>query len=84
MLYIKYKATPERGEHTERGWHLGTGNLSYIQGYPVSDVESVQADGDELDYVLRRFENLCRTRDVSLRVVRWYGELAQFIVGNLT
>ena len=84
MLYIKYKATPERGKHTERGWHLGTGNLPYIQGYPVSDVESVQADGDELDYVLRRFENLCRTCDVSLRVVYWYGDTAQFIVGNLT
>lgn len=97
MLYIKYKASEFRGQHNERGWHIGTGRLHRIEGYPATDVESVQADGDELDYIARRWPNLLVRRAVdkkivsvgtlrpinSDRVMTWRGETAQYIVSNL-
>ena len=41
----------------------------------------IQADGDELSYILDKFHSIRWTRDT--KVIRWYGEDARFILGNL-
>lgn len=81
MMYIVYKhpGTPvlkERAE--ERTWHVGQ-QPEPLQNEILSIVE-VQADCDELEYILNRFTNLPRS---TQRVQRWYGDMARFIVGNL-
>lgn len=43
-------------------------------------VEVVQADGDELDYIRKRFNNI---PDCNKPVVAWYGDIAKFIACNL-
>lgn len=40
----------------------------------------VQADGEELDYILARFKNFPSC--VSGSTMSWYGDMAKFIIGN--
>lgn len=47
---------------------------------PVESVVSVQADCDELDFVLSNVSGILRCK---ARVQTWYGDDAKFIVKNL-
>jgi len=63
--------------HThESVWHQGE-KLEHVNAH---DVRLVQADGDELRIILQQFHNLPTTGE---RIIRWYGDDAKFIVGNL-
>lgn len=42
-------------------------------------IEYLQADGDELDFIKTRFQNL----PISHRICIWKGGIAQFIYDNL-
>jgi len=64
---------------TRRSWHVGQGNP--VGYYEVEDVEEVQADGDELDHIQNMFlKTMCK---FILTVVRWFGDHAKLIMGNL-
>ena len=72
MLYFISKAG------TEREWHVG-------QKIPaiVSDVVEVQADGDELKFILDNFYNIPALRPEAAPVQLWKGEFARFIYDNM-
>jgi hypothetical protein len=61
-------------------WHVGenANNLRQL----AEDCYKVQADGDELDEILRRCGATIPV-SATTRVIRWYGDHAKFIVGNL-
>ena len=65
---------------SERQWHIGGGSLR--NAIVVEHVQSIQADGDELAAIRSKFGDTIPT-SFGERVVRWYGETALFIVGNL-
>jgi hypothetical protein len=74
MLYIVME------DARSHAWHVG-------ERWPVRDEEAVhvtmiQADGDELDLILRFFKNLPWRE--NRRVLRWPGDLARFIAFNMT
>jgi len=48
----------------------------------VHDIVSVQAEGDSLEYILIRFNNLPSC--VSEEKMIWFGDIAKFIIGNWT
>ncbi|MDO7847594.1 hypothetical protein Q5H92_14585 [Hymenobacter sp. M29] len=56
-------------------------------GNAVKELISVQADGQELEYIKQAFTNLPMRvgspQTPGGLVVTWYGELAKFIVSNL-
>lgn len=89
MLYID---TEYNGNFKEQKWHVG--EPVPIMALQVRYVIEVQADGDELDYLMRRFPFVVNNmpkemspdniRWVPSKVVRWYGDQARFIIGNLT
>jgi len=60
-------------------WHVGSPKpLSYED---ITSVEYIQADGHELDLIKNTFDNtLIMPHKV---VVRWYGDIAKTIIGNL-
>jgi hypothetical protein len=75
MLYI---TTSILGVTKQYRWYVG-------QKVPIPHeclpyVSEVQADSHELDRIEHHFSNLpfCKSR-----VIRWYGDHARFIVGNL-
>ena len=43
-------------------------------------IDSILIDGNELEYVRRHFSNL---PSVNNYVIKYYGEVARFIVGNI-
>ena len=81
-LYISY-ASRDREYHVQdfdpaRGCKAET---KYAIRGTARGVESVQADGDELEYIMKNFAGIPTC--VNNRVVSWYGDHAKFIVGNL-
>jgi hypothetical protein len=67
-------------------WHVG---YSLPRISPL-DIEFIQADGDELDYVVRLFTPIrdgvsrpCTIPVPRQRVVRWYGDIARTIYANI-
>ena len=47
-------------------------------------IDSILIDGDELEYVKTHFSNLPSVSTASNNyVVKYYGEMARFIVGNI-
>lgn len=61
-------------------------NVQWHVGEPIPEVDilrvvAVNADGDELQYIISRFPNLpyCNHRGL----VQWFGDHAKFIVANL-
>lgn len=74
-LYIKFKTGTTNGvEH-----HVG--NVKKPREiYGNRPVSEIQADGDELEYIQKHFTNLPMAN--LSRVVRWKGDLAQFIYDN--
>jgi hypothetical protein len=65
----------DTGHHYQ--WHVGK---TKPKRQTVSNVQMVQADGDELNYIHMYFSNIPFT---GKPVVRWHGDLAKFIVENL-
>lgn len=73
MLYI----VDTRGR--EIIWHVGK-PLPVIHDI-LSNIVSVQADGDELEHVRDTISGIPDRKDA--RVVSWFGDHARFIAGNL-
>lgn len=69
-MYITFK------NGRERLWHIGSPTPTTDQ-----EVVEVQADGDELEYVINRFKNI--PYPSHQRVVKWHGDLAKLIANNL-
>jgi hypothetical protein len=68
----------ESGRSVE--WHVGESNP--IEWDKTVFVETVQADGHELEHIKALFGPTLPT--AKGRVVRWFGDDAKTIVGNLT
>lgn len=76
MLYVVVQQ-PESGETACYNAHKGAGRFpSSVAIHTVM----VQADGHELSAIEEQFYNVPMHEG---RVVRWFGETAKFIVGNL-
>ena len=79
MLYIvgtEIVGTTKRA--VELGWHIG----EPVPPLAGIDVTEIQADSDELVYLVSLFTNLphaCGKR----YSVRWFGDMAKFIAHNL-
>lgn len=72
MLYIDI--TKKQNQTTvSKSWHVGNPAI-YVSSH--QDVESVQADGHELQKILRMCKNI-PTTDASVMV--WFGDHAKFI-----
>ena len=77
MLYIIARDR-EEGNLQGYRWCVGT---SKLVDSTTHIIESVQASGEELEYVYENFVNIPRHK--SNDVVKWYGDFACFIVDNL-
>ena len=77
MLYF----INERG--VDKTWHVGSSKpkLEHPGSPYVGKCVEVQADGDELEYILALFRN--RPVKSAARILVWKGELAQFIYDNI-
>jgi hypothetical protein len=64
-------------------WNVGEESPFKTNHDQAQFVTHVQADGDELMHVAIRFMNLPFTVNTTNSVVRWYGDHAKFIAGNL-
>jgi len=73
MLYIDMD-----GRKTIK-WHVGTETPTGA----ARDVVSIQADGDELEYISDKFGLVAAPPPKGQKVVIYYGEQARFIIGNL-
>lgn len=78
MLYVEYKTAT--GEKRTLEWHVGT-KFSPDQVCLFSQVVLVQADGDELAYILDAFKSIPYHR--TARVQKWRGDFANFIADNM-
>lgn len=82
MLYVELK------DNAHISWHIGEKppkeilESSSIFTITVDDVVMIQADNDELDYIIDKF-GVAAMRPKNSNVVKWYGDIAKFIVGNL-
>lgn len=77
-------------------WHVGQANPVKLLDFDTHAVKEVQADGDELLYLWNRFSFVREGRSIDTRtkgttswtamprVIRYFGDDAKFIVGNLT
>lgn len=63
-------------------WHVGEKNP--VPYEKVIAVTEVQADGDELEHIEDMFQLNKQIPIPRRRVVRWFGDHAKLIVGNLT
>ena len=64
--------------HVNTEWHIYEYML--ISSEDLPHIRSIQADGDELEYILRKFENIPHN---DARIQVWYGEWAIYIAANL-
>jgi hypothetical protein len=80
MLYITYKDNNDHDPKAlhELDWHIGQPLRGGVQ--VLHNVLEVQADGDELAWILERSSNLPQTAG---RVQTWFGDHAKFILKNL-
>lgn len=62
----------------EKHWHVGQTVPLIPAGY---DVASIQADGDELEFLLDNFTNLPMAKNAS--IVSWFGDMAKFVIHNI-
>lgn len=62
----------------EYAWHVGQ---SSPQGLNLELIEKIQADGDELKYILDNFANLPVAK--HRHAITWEGVIARFIVSHL-
>ncbi len=74
MLYFVY----DNG--CEKGWHVGDRKPLIRPLETLRKCVEVMADGDELDHIVASFHNLPHR---TCGIVRWKGEMAQFIHDNI-
>lgn len=74
MLFIQAK---HNGVTREYNWHIG--KPSPIGPFEIAIF--VSADCDELEFIRKHFDNLPIPN--HKRVVKWYGDMADFIAQNL-
>jgi hypothetical protein len=83
MLYFIFEISqlkPRfRVKNEKVAWQIGDKFPRNTEDYPCIEV---QANGDELGFVIKSFNNLPHAIGV-MRVQKWRGEFAQFIYGNL-
>lgn len=78
-LVVVYQSGASAASVLVREWHVGT---KYEHNeHTIDHVTEVQADGHELEWVLREFNNIPTIR--ARRVMRWHGDIAKFIAGQL-
>ena len=75
VAYIEYTEGPARK------WYVGQEAGPLQDSYNINRTVAIQADGDELENIMRRFANIPRV--TPNRVVTWYGDTAKFIVKHL-
>lgn len=82
MMYIVSDITDSYGNQTtvEETWYVGN-KITPSLKRAIRDVLEVQADGDELMHILKNFSGIPQHN--TRRVVRWFGDDARFIVGNI-
>jgi hypothetical protein len=81
MIYIEISYDTSLSQRRYQ-WHIGEPIPQELFTF-AKFATMVQADGDELNYVLDNFGGLPFVRNGKKRVWRWYGDHAKFIVGNL-
>lgn len=81
MLFVSLMETTQVARvETVITLHLGdTQNLAILKEQ-INHVNSVQADGDELDHIFRNYEGL--PHHYSRQVQAWFGDSAKFIIAN--
>lgn len=72
MILIKH----ENGD--ESRWFI---NDVFFYWMNIQSVVEVQADGNELEYINKNFDNIPFHN--SKETQRWFGDMARFIAGNL-
>lgn len=88
LSYILVKQNPTEGDiskarfsgaklNQEKHWHIGQQAPEIPDGFKVVEVH---ADGDELDYLLDNLTNIPLSKSP---VVKWYGDMAMFVIGNM-
>jgi len=75
VAYIEYAAGPVRT------WYIGQKTELLQEDHEINRTLAIQADGNELEYILRKFTNIPMV--VDKRVMTWYGDTAKFIVKHL-
>ncbi len=79
MIFISLKNTYNKAITHHIKWHLGE-----TKDWEHSDVSELQADGDELNFILNKcIENIPMICDENLKVITWYGDNAKFISKNV-
>lgn len=79
-LYVIEQLSDDKDDCHASTWHVG--------GKPLDNTADpdktimVQADGHELEAICNQFTGLPKG-GVRQRVVKWYGDMAKFIVANL-
>jgi hypothetical protein len=75
---------------TVRNWHVG--EPICVEYDEVRAIAEIQADGHELEYIENQYSGQVAAmttkvysipRPNNKRVIRWFGDIAQTIVGNL-
>lgn len=80
-MFVTFKpVSPNGRERKGLELHVGTSLDPLKDLYSDMHVESVQADGYELEQIRNTFTNIPMSYN---RVVQWTGETAQFIWNNL-
>ncbi len=81
MLHIIYYKNYYGDETTPKTWHVGEDNpIDCDASFDVNNVFEVQADGQELLYIVSRMSNIPYS---SKSVQRWFGDMAKFIACSL-
>jgi len=75
----RFEAALKGEDHRELTWH--TGEPFPVRGRDVRLVVEIQADGEELDTIIRQITGIPQTVFKSSR--RWFGDDARFIAANL-
>ena len=60
-------------------WHVGT---PMVDSFKARNITEVQADGDELMFIIRLFElnqGMTIPMAITARVMNWYGDIAKTI-----
>lgn len=86
--------TKNKFDHVnEATFHIPFGKIAKDINEIASHVTEIQADGHELEYIRQRFGNKQNDSRSTVpfvstfalpRVMRWFGDDAKFIIGNLT
>lgn len=84
MLVVVLRSFNLRGHKNEIQCHIPFHNGS-MPPLNNEEIDFIQADGDELDEILKCFQSIPIPIDDGdpKRVCRWYGEMASFIYFNI-